>query len=181
MRWVMIERSGPHRRLGRGVGIGSAPVLVKKSIAPAPLKDIALSRNWLRVFRSAEAARLGPGVGQQRHTRAVRSKKWWDSVAAYGVGMHMIATFFGPYAPYVLPSHGSVFSHYFKRFDRFVKLATSSIIGVIHAHEQCHRCACPFCCGVCCVPWVVRLGDGVGSRYVAPWAIEVGLLCGQVE
>src|SRR6266704_249695 len=55
MRWVMIERSGPHRRLGRGVGIGSAPVLVKKSIAPAPLKDIALSRNWLRVFRSAEA------------------------------------------------------------------------------------------------------------------------------
>jgi hypothetical protein len=38
--------------------------------------------NWLRVFGHAEASRMGQGVGQQRHTRAVRSEKWWDSVAA---------------------------------------------------------------------------------------------------
>ena len=56
-----------------------------------------------------------------------------------------------------------------------------NIIGIIHAHEYCDRCAYPFRCDVCCVPWVVRLGAGVGSRHVTPWAIEVGLLCGQVE
>src|SRR5712691_1133838 len=56
------------------------------------------------------------------------SEKWWDSVAVYGAGMCVIAAFFGPYAPYVLTSHVSVFSHYFKRFERFTKLATSSFI-----------------------------------------------------
>ena len=33
------------------------------------------SGNWWRVLRSAEASRIGPGVGQQRHTRAVRAEK----------------------------------------------------------------------------------------------------------
>jgi hypothetical protein len=55
------------------------------------------------------------------------SEKRWDSVAAYGEGMCVIAAFFGPYAPYVLTSHVSVFSHYFKRFERLTKLATSSV------------------------------------------------------
>src|SRR2546422_1203603 len=41
-----------------------------------------LSKNWLRVFGHAEASRMGSGVGQQRYTRAVRSAKWRDSVAA---------------------------------------------------------------------------------------------------
>jgi hypothetical protein len=34
-----------------------------------------LSLNWLRVFRSAAASRIGPSIGQQRHTRAVWSEK----------------------------------------------------------------------------------------------------------
>ena len=42
---------------------------------------------------------------------AMRSEKWWDSVAAYGVGKRVIATFFGPYAPEALTSHVSVFSY----------------------------------------------------------------------
>jgi hypothetical protein len=41
--------------------------------------------------------------------------------------MRVIAAFFGPYAPDALPSHGSVFSHDFKRFERLTKLATSSL------------------------------------------------------
>src|SRR5712691_5150512 len=85
-----------------------------------------LRMNWLRVFGHAEASRMGQGVWQQRHTRAVRSEKWWDSVAAYGVGMRVIAAFFGLYAPDALTTHVSVFSHDFKRFKRLTKLATSS-------------------------------------------------------
>jgi len=41
--------------------------------------------------------------------------------------MRVIAAFFGPYAPDALASHVSVFSHDCKRFERFTKLATSSI------------------------------------------------------
>jgi hypothetical protein len=40
--------------------------------------------------------------------------------------MRVIAVFFGPCTPDVLISHISIFSHYFKRLDRFTKLATSS-------------------------------------------------------
>ena len=40
--------------------------------------------------------------------------------------MRVIAALFGPYAPEALPSHVSVFSHDFKRFERLTKLATSS-------------------------------------------------------
>src|SRR2546422_1941156 len=47
----------------------------------------------------------------------------WQSVG----GMRVIAVFFGPCAPDVLTAHGSVFSHDFKRLDRFTKLATSSV------------------------------------------------------
>src|SRR6266446_5663950 len=83
--------------------------------------------NWLRVFGHAEASRMGQGVWQQRHTRAVRSEKWWDSVAAYGARMRVIAAFVGPCVLYALTSRVLVFSHYFKRLDRFTKLATSSI------------------------------------------------------
>ena len=83
--------------------------------------------NWLRVFGHAEASRMGTGVWQQRHTRAVRSEKWWDSVAAYGAGRRVILAFFGPYTPSALTAHVSVFSHNFKRFERFTKLATSSM------------------------------------------------------
>src|SRR5712691_8145724 len=86
-----------------------------------------LPLNWLRVLRSAEAARIGPGVGQQRHTRAVRSEKCVRLRGRAWVGMRVIAVFFGPYAPDVLTAYGSVFSHDFKRLDRFTKLATSSV------------------------------------------------------
>jgi len=71
---------------------------------------------------------MGQGGGQQRHTRAERSEKWWDSVAAYGAGMRVIAAFFGPSAPEALPSHAAVFSHDFKRFEQLTKLATSSTL-----------------------------------------------------
>ena len=43
--------------------------------------------------------------------------------------MRVIAVVFGPYAPDALPSHVSVFSHDFKRFEQLTKLATSSIEG----------------------------------------------------
>ena len=86
-----------------------------------------LISNWLRVFRSADASRIGRDGRQQLHMRAVRSEKCvvlrgraWD-------GNAVIAAFFCPCAPYALTSHVSVFSHYFKGFDRFVKLVTSSI------------------------------------------------------
>jgi hypothetical protein len=85
-----------------------------------------LKRNWLRVFGNAEASRIGPSVEQQLDTRAVQSEKWWESVAAYEVGMRVLAVFFGPCAPDALTSHVSVFSHDFKRFEAFTKLATSS-------------------------------------------------------
>jgi hypothetical protein len=54
--------------------------------------------------------------------------------------MRVIAAFFGLYAPYALTSHVSVFSHDFKRFERFTKLATSSINGQgeLPAVEQGH-------------------------------------------
>ncbi len=31
--------------------------------------------NWLRVFRRADAARIGQGLWQQRHTKAMQSEK----------------------------------------------------------------------------------------------------------
>ena len=61
------------------------------------------------------------------HTRAMQFEKWWDSVAEYGAGMRGIATCFCPYTPDALPSHVSVFSHDFKRFEQLTKLATSSV------------------------------------------------------
>jgi len=93
---------------------------------PLIMSHCALKMNWLRVSGHTEASRMGHGVGQQRHTRAEWSEKWRDSMAAYGVGMRVIATFFGSYTPDALPSPVSVFSHNFKRFERLTKLATSS-------------------------------------------------------
>src|SRR2546425_11009553 len=92
--------------------------------------------DWLRVLRSAEAARIGPGVWQQRHTRAVRSEKCMRLRGRTWAGMRVIAVFFGPCAPDVLTAHGSVFSYDFKRLDRFTKLATSSL--VVKANELLH-------------------------------------------
>src|SRR5712691_6487076 len=43
------------------------------------------------------------------------------------MGMGVNAAFFGLRTPPALPSHISVFSHYFNRLDRFTKLATSSV------------------------------------------------------
>jgi hypothetical protein len=50
------------------------------SVVPLPLGEggehvRVIPRNWLRVFRSADAARLGYGVRQERQTRAVQSEK----------------------------------------------------------------------------------------------------------
>src|SRR3989442_388536 len=87
--------------------------------------------NWLRVLRSAEVSRVGQGVGQQRHTRAARSEKCVVLRGRCGMGMRVNAAFFGLRTPPALPSHISVFSHYFNRLDRFTKLATSSVVIVI--------------------------------------------------
>src|SRR5713101_6870826 len=95
--------------------------------------------NWLRVLRSAEAARIGPGVGQQRHTRAVRSEKCVRLRGRAWAGMRVIAVFFGPCAPDVLTAHGSVFSHNFKRVDQFTKLATSSYGEEPLAGQRTHQ------------------------------------------
>jgi hypothetical protein len=68
--------------------------------------------------------------------RAVRSEKCvvlrgraWD-------GNAVIAAFFCPCAPYALTPHISVFSPYFKEFDRFVKLATSSLLFVTLGEQR---------------------------------------------
>ncbi len=50
--------------------------------------------NWLRVFRSAEASRLGHGVSQPLHARAVRSEKCAVLRDGCGTGMCVIAAFF---------------------------------------------------------------------------------------
>jgi hypothetical protein len=42
------------------------------------------------------------------------------------MGMRWIAIFFGPHAPEAQTSRLSLFSHYFKGLERFLKLATSS-------------------------------------------------------
>jgi len=81
--------------------------------------------NWLRVFPSAEASRMSQGVWQQLHTRAVQSEKCVRLHGRVWAGMRVIAMFFGPCASDVLTAHVSVFSHDFKRLDRFTKLATS--------------------------------------------------------
>src|SRR6266508_6540595 len=49
-------------------------------IRPDSMHDL-FAMNWLRVFGHAAASRMGHGGGQQRHTSAVQSEKWGDSVA----------------------------------------------------------------------------------------------------
>jgi hypothetical protein len=50
--------------------------------------------NWLRVFHSAEASRLGHGVSQLLHARVVRSEKCVGLRDGCGTGMCVIAAFF---------------------------------------------------------------------------------------
>src|SRR5712692_9192488 len=90
------------------------------------MQDATVTENWLRVFCSAEAFALAKMEGNSVIRERCGQKNAWDSVAERGTGMRVIAGFFGPCAPYVLTAHVSVFSHDFKRFDRFTKLATSS-------------------------------------------------------
>src|SRR2546425_2312833 len=101
-------------------------------VSDKPSNDISM--NWLRVFRSAEASRISPGVGQQLHTRAVRSEKCVRLRGRAWVRMRVIAMFFGPCSPDALTSHVSFLSYNFKMLERFTKLATSSI-GVVR-HRQ---------------------------------------------
>src|SRR5712691_4419887 len=88
--------------------------------------EAVIRENWLQVFCRAEASRMGHGGRQPLHTRAVRSEKCVLLRGRVWTGMRVIAVFFGPCTPYVLIAHISGFSHYFKRLDRFTKLATSS-------------------------------------------------------
>src|SRR5712692_8696937 len=97
-----------------------------------------LTLNWLRVFRSAGASRIGQGGRQPLHTSAVRSEKCVGLRGKAWSGMRVIAAFFGPCAPYALTAHISVFSHSFKRLDRLAKLATSSIF-ICKTRNQFYR------------------------------------------
>lgn len=63
---------------------------------PTPMSSLTslITMNWLRVFSSAEASRLGHGVSQQQHTRAMRLEKCVALCGGYRAGMYMIAAFF---------------------------------------------------------------------------------------
>jgi hypothetical protein len=83
--------------------------------------------SWLRVSRRADASRMRPGGGQQLHTSAVRSEQCVRLRGSTWARMRVLAVFFCPHAPDLLPWCMSVLSHDFKRFERCTKLATSSI------------------------------------------------------
>jgi hypothetical protein len=89
-------------------------------------KILPLILSWLRVFRRAEASRRRPGVGQPRHTSAVRSEKCVRLRDSAWARIRVIAVFFCPRAPDLLTWRMSVFLHDFKRLERFLKLATNS-------------------------------------------------------
>ena len=91
---------------------------------------LQLSLNWLRVLRSADTSPIAQGVRQQRHTKGEPLEKCEGFSRSTGVGMRLIAMFFGPHAPREQTAQSSVFSHYFKRLERLPKLATSSIGGI---------------------------------------------------
>src|SRR5712691_3440810 len=83
--------------------------------------------SWLRVFRRADASRMRPGGGQQLHTSAVRSEQCVRLRGSTWARMRVLAVFFRPHAPDLLPWRMSVLSHDFKTFERCTKLATSSL------------------------------------------------------
>jgi hypothetical protein len=58
------------------------------------MKSLVLYESWLRVFRSADAARLGHGGSRQLQTKAVRSEKDMALHSGYGMEMCVIAAFF---------------------------------------------------------------------------------------
>jgi hypothetical protein len=89
-----------------------------------PIRDLFV--NWLRVLRSADTSPIAQGVRQQRHTKGEPLEKCEGFSRSTGVGMRLIAMFFGPHAPREQTAQSSVFSHYFKRLERLPKLATSS-------------------------------------------------------
>ena len=70
---------------------------------------------------------MRPGGGQQLHTSAVRSEQCVRLRGSAWASMRVIAVFFCPHAPDLLPWRMSVLSHDFKRFERCTKLATSSL------------------------------------------------------
>jgi len=92
-----------------------------------PIRDLFV--NWLRVLRSADTSPIAQGVRQQRHTKGEPLEKCEGFSRSTGVGMRLIAMFFGPHAPREQTAQSSGFSHYFKRLERLPKLATSSIGG----------------------------------------------------
>src|SRR6266849_2518301 len=59
--------------------------------------------------------------------RRYGQKNAWYFVAEHRMEMCLVAMFFGPHAPEAQTAQLSVFSHCFKRLERFTKLATSSI------------------------------------------------------
>src|SRR5712691_2459154 len=103
--------------------------------------------SWLRVFRRADASRMRPGGGQQLHTSAVRSEQCVRLRGSTWARMRVLAVFFCPHAPDLLPWRMSVLSHDFKRFERWTKLATSSqeVSGAVEGMKLTDRCDAPPC------------------------------------
>lgn len=74
----------------------------------------------------------GHSIIQSRY----RQKNAWYIVAEHGTGMRLVAMFFGLHASDVQTARLSVFSHCFKRLERFPKLATSSEVEDAVIAEQ---------------------------------------------
>src|SRR5216683_3781612 len=98
--------------------------------------------SWLRVSRRADASRMRPGGGQQLHTSAVWSEQCVRLRGSTWARMRVLAVFFCPHAPDLLPWRMSVLSHDFKRFERCTKLATSSLADRVTS-SACPRATTP--------------------------------------
>jgi hypothetical protein len=81
--------------------------------------------NWLRVFRSTGASRIGQRRRQQRHTRVGWSEKGTGLRGPTEHNRQVIAEFFRLGAHAALPVYGAAFLLYFKQLAQFAQLATS--------------------------------------------------------
>src|SRR5712691_6804605 len=93
-------------------------------------------------FRSRRRCSLGPRWRATAPYESGALRKMMGLRGHVGGGKTRDRRVFCPYAPDTLASPVSVFSHDFKRFKRFAKLATSSMInpsGVAHRAATRHR------------------------------------------
>ena len=87
-----------------------------------------MPKSWLRVFRHADAPRMGAEERQQGHTKAMRQKNAGPCGAQRRPGMRLSVMMFDPHVPDTPTAILSTFSFYFNDIERFTKLATSSYV-----------------------------------------------------